>query len=173
MKNQNQSGGWAWLIEIALVGAICLSAGCSSGQEVISQEPSTDMEENSISQNVPPTAGMIAGTTVVTGQVYPQEIRGTKSPGCLKLDSLLNQVVASPDPLGTAASLNLRMDEGGIQVNILMTGDDPSFLRDFGVEPGSQTAQEIQVYVPIDQLCDIANLDKVVAIRVPAEAILP
>jgi hypothetical protein len=122
---------------------------------------------------MPPTADMIAGTTGVSGQVIPNKIKGSKSPTCPKLDSQLNQLVASSDPLKMAASLNLRLNEGKVQVRLLLVGDDPSFLKESGVELGSQAGQEIQAFVPIDQLCEISNLEEVLAIRIPAEGILP
>ena len=120
-----------------------------------------------------PTDGMISGTSEGPNQAISNEGNETKSPACPKLDSLLNQVVASPDPLSMAASLNLRVYEGKVQVSLLLGSDDPSFLKDFGVEPGSKVGQEIQAFIPIEQLCEISNLEKVVAIRVPAGAILP
>jgi hypothetical protein len=122
---------------------------------------------------MPPTADMIVGTTDVSGQVIPNEIKGTKSPACPKLDSQLNQVVASSDPLKMAATLKLRLNEGKVQVRLVLASDDLSFLKEFGVEPGSQAGQEIQAFVPIDQLCKIADREEVLAIRIPAEGILP
>jgi len=177
MKTSKYSNGWRRFISTAFMLSIFLgaglTAGCSSRQVIQPTESPPNSQGQGIPQNVPSTAQMIAGTIEGSGQAIPNVGEGTKSPACPKLDSQLNQVVASADPLSTAASLNLRLKDGKVQVNLVLASEDASFLKDFGGEPGSQAGREIQAFVPIDQLCAIANLEQVLAIRIPAEAILP
>jgi len=122
---------------------------------------------------MPSTADMIAGESEVSSQATLDEGSLAKPTTCPKLDSALSQVAASSDPLETAKNLNLRVEQDKIQVSLLLAGDDPSFLKEFGIEPGSQAGQEIQAFVPINQLCEIAKMEEVITIRIPAEVMLP
>jgi hypothetical protein len=173
METQQKSVGRWIIISTALAVCLFVGAGCSSSQAAKPTTPPANPAERGISQNLPSTTQMISGTTTVSDQAPPRLGKTTKSPPCPKLDSLLNQVVASSDPLKMAASLNLRLREGKVQVLLVLASADPSFLEEFEVEPGSQAGQEIQAFVPLDRLCEIANLEQVLAIRIPAQGILP
>ena len=157
-----------WEIKIWLALAILLisiPACTQAGPE--------NLSDQGLPQEMPSTADMISGTTEVSDQVTLDGTEGTKSQSCLKLDSALNQVVASSNPLETARNLNLRISEEKIQVSLLLAGDDPGFLEEYGVDTGSQSGQKIQAFVPVEKLCEISNLEEVIAIRIPAEVILP
>ena len=173
MKTKKHSSVWWGIFSTALAVSIFLVSGCSSRQANNPNQPPINLPGGAISQDVPSTAEIIAGTIPVSDQATLDEITGTKAPTCPKLDSQLNQLATSSDPLNTAASLNLNLEDGKVQVRLVLAGDDPSFLEEYGVEVGSQAGQEIQAFVPVDQLCKIAKLDEVLAIRVPSQAILP
>jgi hypothetical protein len=173
MKTHKVSIGCFFIISTALVVFTFLSAGCTSEAPPKPAELPTDSVAGPVSKNVPSPTEMISGTAEVSGQVTPNKVNVTKRPACPKLDSQLNQVVASSDPTGMAASLGLRLNEGKVQVRLVLASNDASFLKEFGVEPGSQAGQEIQAFVPLDQLCEIANHEQVLAIRIPAQGIIP
>jgi hypothetical protein len=173
VKTQPQVVGRWIFIFTALVAFTLLSAGCSSSPALGPTQPSAYSPEAPLPQKVLSTAGLISGTTAVSGQAIPKTVLGTQSPACPKLDSQLNQLVASADPAAMAASLKLRLKDGKVQVRLLLGQDDPSFLTAYEVELGSQAGQAIQAFVPLDRLCQIANLEQVLAILVPAEGIIP
>lgn len=173
MKARNYSGLWLPVLATVLASTSLFISGCSSGQTESTQETLAAAGGEGFAQNVLPTGEIVSGTTDVSSQVFPDEGSGTKSPACPKLDSQLNQVVTSPDPVGMAANLNLRVNEGKLQVIIVLAGDDLEFLKDFGIEAGSQAGQEVQAYMPIDRLCELAEREEVIAIRIPAQAVLP
>ena len=173
MKTHKVSFGHCFIISTALAVSMFLSAGCTSGVPSQPAELPTDAAAGPISQDMPSPTKMISGTAEVSSQASPNKVNVTKRPACPKLDSQLNQIVASTDPSGMAASLGLRVDESKVLVRLVLTSNEVSFLKEFGVEPGSQTGQEIQAFVPLDKLCAIADLEQVLAIRVPAKGILP
>lgn len=173
MKTKNHSSVWWGIFSTAFAVFIFLNSGCSPRQANTPNQPPTGLPGGAISQDLPSTAEIIAGTSPVSDLATLDGATGIKTPPCPKLDSQLNQVVTSSDPLSAAAGLNLRLNDGKVQVLLVLASDEASFLNDFGVEPGSQSGQELQVFIPVDQLCEIAKLNEVLAIRIPNEAILP
>lgn len=94
------------------------------------------------------------------------------APNCEGLDSALSQIVASPDPVAQAAQMLVQVKEGNkIQVALVLSGPDTTFLSAYDVEVGSQSGNNVQAFVPIARLCDLANTEQVLAINLPAQAI--
>jgi hypothetical protein len=89
---------------------------------------------------------------------------------CPDLESTLFQVTQATDPLRLAEQLQLKVKGDKIQVLLILEGEDTSFLQNFGVEIGTQNGSQVQAFVPINKLCDLANTDEVLAIRLPARA---
>ncbi len=172
ISTKNRSGAWYIILTILTV-AIFLSAGCSSRQASKPDDSPANLTTGAIAQNMPSTTEIIAGTTEVSGQANLNEVSATKSLACPKLDSQLNQLTASADPIAMATSLNLPIREGKVQVRLLLASDDLSFLEKYDVEPGSRAGQEIQAYVPISRLCEVSNLEQVLTIRISAQGVLP
>ncbi len=104
-------------------------------------------------------------------KISPQTQELQKSIKCPGLDSQLNQLIQANDPSGTAEALGFKLSGDKIQVLITLTDENTSFLADFDAEVGTQSGTQVQAYVPIDQLCQLANKDTVLAIRPAAQAI--
>lgn len=90
---------------------------------------------------------------------------------CSNLDNRLYQVFQSSEPSKLAQELNLSVKDGKIRVVIVLDQEESSFLEDFGLEIETQRNRDVQALVPIDQLCNLANTDGVVEIRVPARGL--
>jgi hypothetical protein len=150
---------------MALVALLILTGACST-------QPSS-LPGQGPEQDVPSTPE--AGTVEIRPdmqQVSPGNLdEPRKQSDCPGLDSLLLQIVQSSDPLDSAEQLHLNVKEDKVQVLLVLDREDVGFLQDFEVEIGTQSGTEVQAFVPISQLCDLANTDEVLAIRVPAQAV--
>ncbi|MFO7625250.1 MAG: hypothetical protein R6V73_12935 [Anaerolineales bacterium] len=103
----------------------------------------------------------------------PASLPYDKPVNCPGLDSLLYQLTQSADPFSAAQQSGLRINNGKVQVLFDLASADSTFLSEYGVEIGSQSGNQVQGFVPLDRLCELANLDQVLAIRPPAMAIFP
>jgi len=117
-----------------------------------------------------PTAefGVVEGKPSST--IFPGTIPPRKPRTCLALDSQLFQFTQTDDPSRTAEQLGFRVKDGKIQVLLVLASEDTDFLQEFGVEVGTQSASQVQAFVPMDQLCALAHTDQVLAIRPIAQA---
>ena len=150
---------------IVVAGLLCLTAligACVAA-------PSPSGPPDAAAQDAPPTPEF--STTQVSGelQVSPEAAATGDCPG---LDSTLAGVVASPDPLAQARQSLLTVKDGKIQVVLMLSQGDTSFLKDYDVEVGTQSGAQVQVFVAPDRLCDLAKSDEVVAINLPAQAVM-
>jgi hypothetical protein len=91
---------------------------------------------------------------------------------CPSLDATLASVVDAPDPLKLARALDMRVEGDKIQVMLVIDGADISFLNAFGMEIGKRSGDEIQAFVPVDRLCDLANHERVLALYPPHQAVI-
>ena len=122
-------------------------------------------------QDAPPTPQWDT-TPMPSSELAPGQLDKEGRPvECPKLDSVLYQLAQAPDPIDVAQKLGLAVSERAVQVQIVMTGPDTGFLQSFGVRLASQSGTTAQAFVPVDQLCDLANRAEVSAIRVPAQAV--
>lgn len=90
---------------------------------------------------------------------------------CPELDSQLYQLIQLDDPAGEAAKLGMKVKEDKVQVMITLMDENTAFLSDFDAELGTQSGSLAQAYVPFSQLCRLANVDSVLAIRPAAQPI--
>jgi len=63
---------------------------------------------------------------------------------CPDLDSLLYQVIQSPDPQSLAEQLQLKTKEDKIQVLLVLQDEDTRFLLDYEVEVSKQSGSRVQ-----------------------------
>jgi hypothetical protein len=68
-----------------------------------------------------------------------------------------------------AQQLGLRVEDGRVQLALILSADDPGILDKLGLE-GSGRGTRYQAWVPFDRICEIASLPAVVAVRAPAPA---
>ncbi|MBN1993720.1 MAG: hypothetical protein JW953_13545 [Anaerolineae bacterium] len=133
-------------------------------------------------QNVTPTpeiSGQRVSPTLVfdTIEIKPEDQLLSDNPApvekdnCPGVESMLSQIIHAPDPLSLAEQLQLKMKGNKLQVLLILDREDTSFLEPFAVELGTQVGMQVQAFVPIDQICDLARTDGVVAIRLPVQAL--
>jgi hypothetical protein len=83
---------------------------------------------------------------------------------CPGLAGPLSQVISDTNPAAKAQALGLQVRESKVQVTLVLDGPDAAFLRQAGVEVGKQLGNEVQAYVPISQLCNLAKHERIQAI---------
>ena len=123
-------------------------------------------------QNAPPTPVFDTVEGDLDTEVSPDTIPSREPAECPDLDSTLFQLTRVSDPMWLAEQLGFRVTDGKVQVLLVLASEDTEFLRDWGVEPGTQSGTQVQAFVRVDQLCDLANTDAVLAIRPAAQAVL-
>jgi hypothetical protein len=121
----------------------------------------------------PPVSEIISGTVNVNDQFSVGGLPVNKANKCPKLDSPLDQLVTSADPLILAKQLNLTVKDDQVQVLLVLVSEDTRFLKDFSITIGSQEQNKVQAFVPVDLLCDLAGSAEIVLIQVPAQVTLP
>lgn len=90
---------------------------------------------------------------------------------CPNVETALLQLIESIETDVTTQSPQLNIQEDRVQVILVLESEDTSFLQDYAIETGTQSGNEIQAFIAISQICDLANDQQVQAIRVPASVI--
>lgn len=98
-------------------------------------------------------------------QIAPGDIPTGEPSPCPGLDSMLTQIYQSPEPLIQAQQLQIRTEGDKIQVLLILEGGETSFLEEFSVEISKQSGNQVQAFVPIEQLCALADSERVLAVR--------
>ena len=124
----------------------------------------TESVDPGLEQDAPSTLEL---ETVEVGpeDISPDDLEPRKQSDCPDLDSQLLQIARSPEPLSLAKQMQIEVKGNKVQVLLLLNSEDVGFLKDFEVEIDTQSGARVQAFVPIDQLCDLANTDEVLAIR--------
>jgi hypothetical protein len=86
---------------------------------------------------------------------------------CPNIDSQLNQLLMADNPLEAAEWMDLRVEDGKVEVMLTLASDDVDLPSGFDMVVSIRSGDQAQVFLRIDQLCDLANTDEVVYIRVP------
>jgi hypothetical protein len=141
----------------AVVLCLLLAACAPPPSPIIEQGAST--VEFEVSEGRPETA-------ISPGAIPPREPRS-----CPDLDSQLFQLTQADDPPRAAEQLGFRVQDGKVQVLLVLASEDSAFLGDYGVEIGTQSDNQVQAFAPIDLLCELADTDPVLAIRPLAQAV--
>lgn len=141
-----------------LILVFCLSA-CSPMKKMEPSGLSVSTEEFEIEQ------------APINQKVQPPEETNSKVKNCPGLDSNLYQLSLNDDPSEAAEQMGLRVKTDMVQVLLVLKSEDNTFLSDFGIDTGNQSGTQLQVYVPFNQLCELATHESVLAIRPAAQAI--
>ncbi len=120
-----------------------------------------------------PSVTFEISTEPVDNRLDPASIPARKDNPCPGLDNLLYDLTQAKDPLAQAELAGLTVKDGKVQVLFVLGSEDFSFLKDYGVELGSHSGNQVQGFTSIDKLCELARLDSVLTISLPAKAILP
>jgi hypothetical protein len=60
-----------------------------------------------------------------------------------------------------------------VQVVLVLHTGDSAFLEPLGIVTGGQAGLEVQAYVPITQLCELAARPEIAAVRAPDIPLTP
>lgn len=110
------------------------------------------------------------GAAITTGSPLPMSLGDTtprpKRDDCPRLESVLATVARDPDPQAMARQLRMPLDESQrIQVLITLAGDAAADFHAYGAVVTKQSGSLAQAFVPIDQLCPLANDPTVLMVR--------
>jgi len=123
-----------------------------------------------LEQDVPPTPSFDVLTVEL--DLAPSLVTERReSEECPALDSALQQIVRAGNPLELAEALQITTREDKIEVLLLLDDTDTRFLQDFGAAVGSRSGNQVQAFVPISALCDLARTHQVIAIHLPDRAV--
>lgn len=118
-----------------------------------------------------PTFESSTGEEGVDLEVSPPPTRERTPSECPALTNQLFQLTLADDPAGQAEQLGYRVMDGKLQVLILLAGEDTTFLDEYQAETGTKSGDQVQAFVPFDQLCPLAKNEGVIAVRPAAQAI--
>jgi len=90
---------------------------------------------------------------------------------CPQLDSQLYQLMKSENPQNEAKELGFTIKDDKIQVLLILANAESVIPSGFNLEVGKRSGDQVQVFAPFDELCDLANTDEVLAIYLPDKAI--
>jgi cell division protein FtsL len=108
----------------------------------------------------------------ISTEIVPKEISESKKESeCPKIDSVLNELLTSDNPLTFAEKHGLRIVDGRVQVMLTLTDEDTTFTTELDFIESIRSGEVIQGFVRIEQLCELANATEVTYIRVPSYAI--
>ena len=108
---------------------------------------------------------------IISGDLQADDLQSTKNADCPGLENMLFEISKVPDPISLAKQLQLNVKDDKLQVLLILASEDTNFLQNFDIEPETQVGSQVQAYIPIDQLCPLANTDEVLAIRLPDQAL--
>ena len=134
--------------------------------------PSPADRPNAVQQNAPPTPELSTIQIPADKLGAPAAAAPALQSDCPGLDSALAQVAASPDPLEQARQSLMTVQDGRIQVVLVLSQEDTAFLQDHEVEIGTRSGTQVQAFVLPGRLCDLAKTDEVLTISPAAQAVL-
>lgn len=146
------SKSWCFLISLMAGINLLLIGACTPVDSIdASEEDSNGVLE------------IVEGT--INTKIEPERIPMREPSSCPGLDSQLYQLIQTENPISTASQIGLFVKDEKIQVLFVLESEDTSFLLEYAVDLGTQSGQQVQGYAPFDRLCELANLDAVLAIR--------
>ena len=114
----------------------------------------------------------ITSATVEISEDVQIEGEGQKNEACPQLDSILYELYLMKDPVPTAEQRGFRLKDGKVFVLLVLADEETQLPEGFDLDVGTRSGDQVQVFVPFNQLCDLAKTDEVIAIRQPMEPVL-
>jgi hypothetical protein len=130
-----------------------------------------DIAQPPLAQDAPSMPDMEV-ITVELDTIVSQELLRSLPTKCTNLDGILLAVVNAADPVELAQALNMPVKNDKIQVMLVLDSAEVSFLKDFGVEVGKQSGDQVQAYVPIARMCDLAADERIQALYHADQAVI-
>lgn len=159
------------IIGLTLAGLVTLATACGPASEPSSATAPEQAPGGLLLQDAPPTPALEA-VEIKTDQISPLDLKQLTVQGCPKVESQLGQITQAASPLETARQLGLRVQGDKVQVLLVLNDEDVTFLQDFEVEIGKQSGTQVQAFVPLSRVCELASTDQVLAIRLPDQAVV-
>jgi hypothetical protein len=147
-----------------------LASACSPASQPLSTTAPEQAPGGILLQDAPPTPEFET-VEIDTDQISPLDLGQQSLKGCPKVESQLGQIIQNPNPLETARQLGFRVQGDKIQVLLVLDSENVTFLQDFGVEIGKQAGTQVQAFVPLSRVCELASTDNVLAIRLPGQGV--
>jgi hypothetical protein len=165
-----------WITLLTLIALFAVACG-GAAETVLEAEPMAELEKET-----PETEAVEEGalavvtplpdleTAEVDGSLDIESMPERKPAACPELDSALYQLSQDDNPMQVAEQLQISTKDDKIQVMLVLADAETEIPVDFGVEAGTQVENEVQAFVPVDQLCDLANTDAIIGIRMALQA---
>lgn len=116
----------------------------------------------------PPAAPPTPTPELSTDQDLTPPPGSTKQAGpCPRLDPKLLELSELADPTARAAELSVTLEGGRAFVALLLRDEAPADLAAYDAEITTQIGGRAQGFVPLDQLCALANDPAVLAVQPP------
>jgi hypothetical protein len=115
------------------------------------------------------------GTTPTAVEITDDVINpddGKKNEECPQLDSKLYELYLLEDPTSRAEQLGFRVEDGKVFVILVLADEETEVPEGFDLDVGTRVGDQVQVFMPFDELCDLANTEEVIAILQPIEPVL-
>ena len=160
------------IVWLAVAALVVLSPACSPASKPATEPAPKQEPAGGLLQDAPPTQELEV-VDVNSDQMPPLDPTKWTAKDCPNLQSQLQQVIQSSNPVETAKLLGLRVQEDRVLVLVVLKDEDARFLEDFDIEPGKLSGTQVQAFVPFSRLCELANTDNVIAIRLPDQAVGP
>jgi hypothetical protein len=157
-------GFWALLALLALI----VVSGCATITEP-AEKDGRKQGNAGLSQDAPPT-GTAEVIFVDQNAVQPDPGDRAAAKSCQELHGLLLQIVESDDPSREAQALGLNVREDQVQIELVLNSQGIAFLHTLAVDVGKQSGRQIQAYVPVSRLCELAADKRVQAIYPVSQA---
>lgn len=157
-----------WLVLTALVA---LATACSPASEPSSPISPQQAPGGLLEQDAPPTPELET-IEVDLDQAPPLDLKRQTLEGCPGVESQLAQIIQGSNPLERARQLGIRVQGDKVQVLLVLSSEDVAFLQDFGVEIGTQAGTQVQAFVPLSRVCELASTENVLAIRLLGQAVI-
>lgn len=145
--------------------AVCLLVAAGCGQPPASGEADRPLPLAPTSDQV------VRGVSTPDLAAPAQPGLPAKDAECPRLDSALAALRVEEDPSAAATRMNIPVDQGRVLVLITHGEGDIDLLSAYGVEITGQRGDELQAFVPFDQLCALANDPDVLFVAAPAIAV--
>jgi hypothetical protein len=125
--------------------------------------------ERGLGQGTPPTrpAGAV---TVDLNAIEPDPIRGSAAELCPGLHSPLTQIIESEHPVREAQALGLSVHQDQVQVTLVLKTQDSGFLKSAGFAVDKQAGRQVQAFVPVSRLCELATDKRILAVYPASQA---
>ncbi|MEM8533085.1 MAG: hypothetical protein AAGF95_19725, partial [Chloroflexota bacterium] len=151
---------WSLLLSLSLLVVACGGSAASApvgdrSAFAVENTPVTSIDQAPINPDIAASA----------------EEAKQQAQACPNVETALLQLIGATESDSSTQHSQLTIQEDQVQVVLVLESEDTSFLENYDVEVGTQSGTEVQAFVTITQICDLANDLQVQAIRVPATAI--